>query len=68
MSSVPAPATTAAGAIVSQLGVASVDRVLRELRREVPEATRAMVIEQLEADASVELLGPSLVAKKALRS
>lgn len=67
-SGVPELATTAAGAIVARLGVASVDRVLRELRLEVPEATRAMVIEQLEADASVELIGPSLVAKKALRS
>jgi hypothetical protein len=59
--------STASGEVLARLGVASVDRVLRELRREVPEATRAMVLEELGGDDAVTFLGPSIVAKKALR-
>ncbi len=55
-------AVSAAGMVVARLGVASVDRVLREVRRKQPDATRAAMLRSLEADPNVEILGPSMVA------
>lgn len=58
---------SASGEVLERLGVASVDRILRELRVSVPEASRALVLEQLTTDATVTFLGPSVVARKAFR-
>jgi hypothetical protein len=61
----PDAPVTSASMVVARLGVASVDRVLREVRRKQPDATRAGTLAALENDPNVEILGPSMVAWRA---
>lgn len=63
----PAPTTHAVLALVRRLRIASLDRVVREVTRLDPAATRASVVAELEASSNeVRWFGRSIIGVRAL--